>query len=198
MSNEAELDAQARGLAISLVQEGKSPAEVWEALVASGVEGGAAQAIVTELLQSHAAEQPPSPGVDIQNDTAFCAACRADNYFSRDEDTFLDMMRLGTEVSTTNGTGRMFYGDAEECRSCRSSVRVLWYTLAGLPVFPIGCYRYQALSSGRPAPNGLGTVTPFVARRVKTRWTQIMIHWLAAPVVVAVAVVLIKIIESMR
>jgi hypothetical protein len=43
--------AQARDVAISLFKEGQSAAEVWEALVSSGVEQATAEALVRELDQ---------------------------------------------------------------------------------------------------------------------------------------------------
>ncbi|WP_437819078.1 hypothetical protein [Sorangium sp. So ce1078] len=43
--------AQDGDLALSLLRQGKSPAEVWEALVSSGTEPAAAEALVRELVK---------------------------------------------------------------------------------------------------------------------------------------------------
>lgn len=55
--------AQAREMAISLLKEGKSDAEVWEALVAHGVDGTAAEAIVRELNQLR--QQAAAPAASV-------------------------------------------------------------------------------------------------------------------------------------
>lgn len=44
-------DAQARDVAVSLLEQGSSAADVWERLVSSGVEPAAAEALVTELAE---------------------------------------------------------------------------------------------------------------------------------------------------
>lgn len=55
-------NAQWRDLAVSMLRQGKSPAEVWEALTSNGMGGGAAEALVRELLelrrQAEAASTP--------------------------------------------------------------------------------------------------------------------------------------------
>ena len=42
---------QSRDFAVSMFQQGKSPAEVWERLAASGMDRGAAEALVKELVE---------------------------------------------------------------------------------------------------------------------------------------------------
>src|SRR4051812_43975025 len=61
-------DPQLRDLAVSMFKQGRSSAEVWEALTSNGMETSAAEALVRELLelrrQAEAATAPaPAPNI---------------------------------------------------------------------------------------------------------------------------------------
>jgi hypothetical protein len=66
-------DALARDVADSMLRQGKSAVEVWDALVSGGVEPGAAEALVKELLNVHRQvgigpylAPPEAPAVDTE------------------------------------------------------------------------------------------------------------------------------------
>ena len=50
-----DTSTQSRHLAVGMLQAGKSPAETWEALVSSGMDSGAAEALVKELVETQRA-----------------------------------------------------------------------------------------------------------------------------------------------
>jgi hypothetical protein len=152
-------EAQAHAIANAMAQQRKEPAEIWQALVSSGVDGARAETIVRELFE----QLSLPPGHE-----AFCKKCL-------DESLILSP----GNVSTYNGTGTMFYGDAEQCRTCGSTVRVLWRVLWQMPIIPVGAYRYlQVTSTTRTARVFQSHYqNQFIARRTATRWKQVLTHW---------------------
>jgi hypothetical protein len=73
-------------------------------------------------------------------------------------------------ISTTNGIGRMFYGNAEPCSKCGSTVRTLWLTFAHFPLIPLHSYHYKPQTEG--ARRSL-----FWARETRIRWNQVFKTW---------------------
>jgi hypothetical protein len=73
-------------------------------------------------------------------------------------------------ISTINGIGRKFYGGADKCTACGSTVRVLWIVLFYVPLIPLGTYRYQRARGG-------GLSSRFLARNTAMRWPQVFVHW---------------------
>ena len=55
-----DTSTQSRYLAVGMLQAGKSPAETWEALVSSGMDSGAAEALVKELVETQRAANNPA------------------------------------------------------------------------------------------------------------------------------------------
>lgn len=104
-------------------------------------------------------------------DGVFCKECVAECTVGSPGDT-----------STTNGSGRMFYGDAEKCPRCGSSVRVLWFVITYIPFIPLATYRYKQVghtSSGKR----------FMAHETKRRWRQVLAHWVPLLTLVALPLV---------
>jgi hypothetical protein len=90
-------------------------------------------------------------------------------------------------VSTTNGIGRKFYGNALPCAECGSVIRTLWWCFIDMPVIPLGSYRYQ-LAAGE-SPSFLGMRSRFWARRLpEPYWPQIWPTWAVGIVAAVVAV----------
>jgi hypothetical protein len=87
-------------------------------------------------------------------------------------------------ISSINGIGRKFYGDAEKCPTCGSAVRVLWFVFCMIPIIPLGSYRFQETESGVVRSR-------FLARKTHTRWPQVFTHWAVGLVLGVVAFALI-------
>lgn len=100
--------------------------------------------------------------------TGFCDACVAGSSGESPGD-----------VNTNNGIGRKFYGDAERCTACDSTIRTLWWVLADIPLVPLGSYRHKAIEAERHSGFFVqSTSRGFIARRTRTHWSQIMTTWL--------------------
>lgn len=93
--------------------------------------------------------------------TGFCQACADDS-----------TAQSPGNISTINGIGRKFYGQAEKCAACGSVVRVLWLVFAYVPILPLGSYRFQMTGGG-----GWSSRSRFLARKTRLRWPQVFAHW---------------------
>lgn len=102
--------------------------------------------------------------------SVFCEACQS---ASRDD--------TPGNISTFNGIGRTFYGGADRCEHCGSVVRTLWFVFAGIPLIPMGSYRYKAEDDRR-----------FRSRRTATHWPQIFWTWLLGWAIGAVVIYVIS------
>ena len=114
-------------------------------------------------------------------ESGFCSGCR-----SRSTE------KTPGNISTTNGIGRKFYGNADRCSSCGSVVRTLWFTFIEMPVIPLGSYRYRAVRiNGRKMPK-------FWARKTNTRWDQILMTWAVGIIVAAVVITVMYLYEQSK
>ena len=110
----------------------------------------------------------PEPSITEYNlATGFCDACVSSSSAESPGD-----------VNTNNGIGRKFYGNAERCAACDSTVRTLWWVLADVPLVPRGSYRYKAIEAEQHSGFFVqSTSRGFVARRTRTHWNQVMATW---------------------
>ncbi len=92
--------------------------------------------------------------------TTFCEKCTAES-----NDT------TPGNISTINGIGRKFYGSAEPCPQCGSTIRTLWWTLVDIPIIPLGSFRYQLRDAKISR-------SQFWARKTQMRWGQIFKTWI--------------------
>lgn len=157
--------------AVALLDQGKPKAEIWSALVASGVTPAAAEALVRDLGEVRRRQLAKRREEEEVAGSGFCKKCH-------DEST----PESPGNISSTNGTGTMFYGDARRCGDCGSVVRVHWVVFCHLPIIPLGTYRYRALSGD----GAFSVRTQFVARRTQQSSEQIAMHY-AVTVAVLVA-----------
>jgi hypothetical protein len=90
-------------------------------------------------------------------------------------------------ISTTNGIGRKFYGNAMPCPECGSVIRTLWWCFIEAPVIPLGSYRYKTMEDERFT--FLGTRQQFYSRRLPDlHWQQIWPTWAIGTVAAVLAV----------
>lgn len=84
--------------------------------------------------------------------------------------------RTPGNVSTTNGIGRKFYGNALPCPECGAVIRTLWWCFIEMPVIPLGSYRYKTLQG--QTHGFLGPRQQFYARRLPAlHWRQVWPTW---------------------
>jgi hypothetical protein len=77
----------------------------------------------------------------------------------------------GNISGKANIMGRIFYGSAEPCTECASVIRTLWWTVANIPVVPLGSYRYKIAKEGTFR-------TQFWCRKLPAlRWGQVWKTW---------------------
>jgi hypothetical protein len=100
----------------------------------------------------------------------FCAKCTAES-----------TEQTPGNISTINGIGRKFYGSAEPCPTCGSTVRTLWWTLVELPMIPLGSYRYQLR-------NASVSRSQFWARKTQMRWGQVLKTWIVGLAIGAIVI----------
>jgi hypothetical protein len=75
------------------------------------------------------------------------------------------------DISTLNGIGRQFYGSAAPCPECASVIRTLWWTLASIPLAPLGSYRYKTADES-------GMRARFWCRKLPVlHWEQVWKTW---------------------
>jgi hypothetical protein len=127
-----------------------------------------------ELLRDH----PPPPSKKVTHSSAEEEAQRA--VFCKDCLAGSSPGSLGN-VWSFNGIGSKFYGNAERCRTCSSTVRILWFVILGFPILPQGTCRYRQIE-------GNSRRGRFVARRTNTRPGQVLTHWLLGGIVLAIFV----------
>jgi len=168
---DAEALVRALGVAVSLFDQGKDAAEVWSALVSSGVEPAVAEALVKEIL-----------GQREHLGSGFCKKCYASSTF-----------HSPGNVSTTNGTGSMFYGNDRVCLQCGSAVRVLWVVFCYLPIFPLGTYRYGYIREDRSLYT---KKSRFIARRTQTNMEQVAIHYALGVAVLVLSMLVASVIKA--
>ncbi len=147
-------------LAVALIDQRKPAAEIWSALVADGTPPATAEALIRDLAEVYKAQKKQQQEEDDIASSGFCKRCY-------DESS----PHSPGNVSSTNGTGTMFYGGDRPCSQCGSEVRVHWFTLFGLPIIPLGTYRYRAISGG-------GARTAFIARKTQMNSMQVTFHYM--------------------
>lgn len=112
---------------------------------------------------------PAASTIERDFTTGFCDACVADSHADSPGN-----------VNTNNGIGRKFYGNAERCAACDSSIRTLWWVLADIPMRPLGSYRYKAIEPEQHSGFFVqSTSHGFIARRTRTHWNQVLTTWVA-------------------
>jgi hypothetical protein len=100
------------------------------------------------------------PTPDVTSRKIFCAGCVG-----------ATSDKTPGDVSTLNGIGRQFYGSAEPCAECASVIRTLWWTLASIPVIPLGSYRYKTADE-------IGMRARFWCRKLpRLHWAQVWKTW---------------------
>ncbi|MDC3962077.1 hypothetical protein [Polyangium jinanense] len=174
----AEAHVNSLLLAVALLGQGKSAVEIWSALVSSGAAPAAAETLVRDLVEVRRMQLARQREEEEHRSSGFCKRCY-------DESTPLSP----GNISTVNGTGTMFYGEDRGCCDCGSVVRVHWVVFCGLPLIPLGTYRYRDLY-------GEGTSSKFLARRTQTNSQQIAIHYSLSLVVLFVFVAVVMAIRS--
>ena len=85
------------------------------------------------------------------------------------------------DVSTVNGCGRQFYGNARPCPKCGSVIKTLWWCMFELPLVPRGSYRYITVSSE-------GFSSRFWSRRTAMEWGQVLKTWLVGFAIAAAVI----------
>ncbi|MDI3290361.1 hypothetical protein [Polyangium sp. 15x6] len=209
------LDTQPRDLAVSLFGQGKSSAEIWSALVSSGVAPAVAEAHVNSLLLAVSRLDQGKSAAEIWSAlVASGAAPAAAETLVRDLVEVRRMQRAKQReeeehkgsgfckrchdestplspgnISTVNGTGTTFYGEDRGCSECGSVVRVHWVVFCSLPLIPLGTYRYRDLY-------GEGASSKFLARRTQANSVQIALHYTVSLVVLFVFVAVVMTIRS--
>lgn len=183
--DQAAADAYLKGLHLAVLRfnEEKPAAEVWSALVSSGMEQAAAEALVKRLLALREKQLEEQRREEEHVGSGFCKECYAESSWESPGN-----------IRTLNGSGRMFYGRARECKACRSAVSVLWGVFCFVPVIPLGSYRYRRV--GDASLTGFGG--KFIARRTRTRVGQVLTHYGAVLAVCALFVVVFMLAERMR
>jgi hypothetical protein len=116
------------------------------------------------------------------DETSFCGPC-ADEHCMEHAGFCYDCVAASSaetagDMSTFNACGSMFYGNAEKCPKCGSTIRTAWAVFGAFPLLPTGSYRVRSFE----------TENRFLSRQVPVLWRQVLVTWAVGLAVLGAAI----------